>query len=86
MDLEEANRILLAQVEEFSGDDHIRREAEPWVDATPEERLVATFGLAGIAIFQLESMPEELRARAMVPDPLPADSLEILRRLSDGER
>lgn len=86
VDLEEANRILLAQVEELSGDKHVRREAAPWINKTPEQRLTATFGLAGVALFQLESMPDEQRARAAIPDPLPKDSLEILRRLGDGER
>lgn len=67
------------------GDEHVRREPEPWIDTLPEVRLAETLGMSNFCVFQLEAKPPELRARCEIPDPLLADSLEILARLADGE-
>jgi hypothetical protein len=86
VDRDEANRRLWAQVEYFSGDEHIRREAEPWIDATPEERLIATFGLAAQSLYMLGLKSPEIQRLCEELDPLPEDSLAILARLAaDGD-
>lgn len=72
---------LFAGVEYFSGDAHVRREADAWREVTPEERLATTLGLAGVAAHQLAIKSDEIRARAEEPDPLPADALAILAEL-----
>lgn len=73
----------MAQVEELSGDKHIRREAEPWIDATPEERLAVACGLAGRCLFMLGLKPPETQRLCEELNPLPEDTLAILARLAD---
>ena len=84
MDLEEENRILWAQVEYFSSDDHVRRKVEPWRDRTPEERLIAALGQFDWALRCLERLPPEVRRRAETPPALPEDLVEILERMRRG--
>jgi len=81
MDLARENARLMAQVDAMSGDEQVLREAEPWRDATPEERLAATWSLcADVPSFEA-LWPDDVRARADEPEPLPADAIEILARL-----
>ena len=79
--LTEANAILAAQRAALSGDEHVRREVAPWIDATPAERLAALDALCRDAVRWLSRLsPDELE-RALAPDPLPEDALAILRHL-----
>jgi len=41
--LQAENQRLAEQVRTLSGEDHLRREAAPWRDATPEERVAETW-------------------------------------------
>lgn len=78
-DLHEANAILEAQRAELSGDGELLREAARWRDASPEECFAATIALCRDADHYLSLLaPDELE-RALAPDPLPADTLELLR-------
>lgn len=70
----------------MSGDDHVRRQVEPWRDASPAERLAALAALCRDAVTWLDRMPEADRERATAPDPLPADSLSLLGALRGGQR
>jgi hypothetical protein len=48
VNLARENERLAAQVQALSGDEHIRREAAPWCDATPAERIAATWRLCAL--------------------------------------
>lgn len=79
--LAEANGLLAAQRSALSGDDHIRREVERWVEATPAERLAAFAALCRDSVRWLSRLgPVELE-RALAPDPLPFDALNILHAM-----
>ena len=65
----------------LSGDDHVRREVEPWRDATPAERLAALAALCRDAIAWLAPLTPEQLERATAPDPLPDDAWPILAAL-----
>jgi hypothetical protein len=79
--LAEANALLAAQRVALSGDDHVRREVAPWIDATPAERLAAMAALCRDSVAWLSRLgPAELD-RALAPDPLPDDALAILRAM-----
>ena len=43
--LQRENRRFAEQIRSLSGEDHLRREAAPWRDATPEERVAETWRL-----------------------------------------
>lgn len=79
--LQAENLRLAEQVRLLSGDDHLRREAEPWRDATPEERLAETWRLCALVPWFRSLWPEDVRARADAPVPLPASTVAILERL-----
>ena len=79
--LQAENLRLAEQVRVFSGDEHIRREAAPWRDATPAERVAETWRLCALVPWFRSLWPEDVRARADAPDPLPANTLAILERL-----
>jgi hypothetical protein len=83
-DLHAQNRRLAAQVDAFSGDDHIRAEAAPWRDATPEERLAATWKLCQLVPWFRSLWPEDVRRRADEPEPLPPSTLALLERLKQS--
>ena len=54
---------------------------EPWIDATPAERLAALVALCRDLVAWLSRLdPEELEL-ALAPDPLPADAVAILRAM-----
>jgi len=77
---------MLAQLEaqraHFSSDEHLIERASVWRDATPAECLAATFALCedADAILAMKS-PEELE-RALVREPLAADTIAILEAIA----
>ena len=79
--LQAENLRLAEQVRVLSGDDHLRREAAPWRDATPEERLAETWRLCALVPWFRSLWPEDVRARADTPESLPASTVAILERL-----
>ena len=85
-DLTRENQRLAAQVQALSGDDHVRCEAAPWCDATPAERVAATWRLCALVPWFRSLWPEDVRQRADQPEPLPADTLALLERLKQAER
>ncbi len=84
--LAEANALLEAQRALFSGDDHIRREVAPWLDATPAQRLLALDALSRDTVRWLARLSPEALERATAPTPLPDDALPILQVLLRGAR
>src|ERR1017187_9142120 len=79
--LQAENLRLAEQVRVLSGDVHVRREATPWRDATPEERLAETWRLCALVPWFQSLWPEDVRARADAPESLPASTMAILERL-----
>ncbi len=73
--------MLEAQVAYFASDEHIRAEVEVWRDATPEERLAELQRMCEDADHFLAQLPADQLERALAPDPLPPDSLELLAAL-----
>lgn len=72
---------LEAQRAAFSSDDHIRERASAWMDASPAECLRAVDESCAEAAFFLERLSPEDLERALAPDPLPAETLELLAML-----
>ena len=79
--LQRENLRLVEQVRVMSGDEHLRREATPWRNATPEERVAETWRLCALVPWFRSLWPEDVRARADAPEPLPASTVAILERL-----
>ncbi len=77
--LEAENLRLAEQVRAMSGEAALRREAALWRDATPAERVAETWRLCGLVFRSL--WPDDVRARADTPEPLPASTLAILERM-----
>lgn len=73
--------MLEAQRAYFSCDDHIRRETEPWRDASPEERLAAVAEMCAAGDHFLSQLAPEVLERVLRPVPLPDDTIEILMAL-----
>ena len=69
--------MLEAQIAHFASDDHIRREVAVWAGSTPEERLAEAEDMCAEADYFLSQLAPEALARALQPEPLPADSAEI---------
>jgi hypothetical protein len=86
VNLARENERLAAQVRALSGDEHIRREAAPWCDATPAERIAATWRLCALVPWFRSLWPEDVRQRAEQSDPLPAHTLALLKRLKQAGR
>lgn len=84
MDLVRENRRLLAQVDFFSGDEHIRRKAEPWRAASPAARLAAMAALCRQAARFQSRLTAEQRKRADAPIPLPEDAVHLLAAMRHG--
>jgi len=82
--LQAENLRLAEQVRVLSGADHLRREAEPWRNATPEERLAETWRLCALVPWFRSLWPEDVRARADAPELLPASTVAILERLKQA--
>ena len=79
--LQAENLRLTEQVRALSGDQQLVREAAPWRDATPEERLAETWRLCSLVPWLQSLWPEDVRVRAEQPEPLPASALAILENL-----
>jgi hypothetical protein len=73
--------LLEAQRAYFCSDEHIRREVEPWRDASPEERLVAVAEMCAAGDYFLSQLSRETLERVLRPVPLPHDTIEILMAL-----
>jgi hypothetical protein len=59
----------------------IRDRAALWIDATPQECLAAVFESCEEAAFFLSRLDPASLERALSPQPLPADTEEVLTRL-----
>jgi hypothetical protein len=79
--LQAENLRLTEQVRALSGDQQLARETAPWRDATPEERLAETWRLCSLLPWLQSLWPEDVRARAEQPEPIPASALAILENL-----
>lgn len=75
----EANAILEAQRAELCSDAELRREAESWRSATPAECFAAVIALCKDTDHYLGLLSAEQLERALAPEPLPPDTLELLR-------
>ena len=70
--------LLEAQREYFASDDHIRREVEPWRDASPEERLAAVAEMCAAGDYFLSQLDPAALERILRPVPLPEDTIALL--------
>jgi hypothetical protein len=61
--LQAENSRLAEQVRALSGDEQLRREAAPWRDATPAERVAETWRLCALVPWFRSLWPEDVRAR-----------------------
>ncbi len=82
--LQRENRRLAEQIRSLSGEDHLRREAAPWRNATAEERVAETWRLCALVPWFRSLWPADVRARAETPEPLPADTVTILERMKQA--
>lgn len=73
--------MIDAQREYFASDDHLRREAAPWRDASPEERLAAVAEMCAAGDYFLSQLDPETLERVLRPVPLPDDTIAILMAL-----
>jgi hypothetical protein len=73
--------VLEAQRAWFSSDEHIKERARLWRDATPEECFEATAELCIEAAFFLSRLSEEELQRALAPEPIPPDTLQLLEAI-----
>jgi hypothetical protein len=78
--------VLEAQRAWFSSDEHIKERAKLWRDATPEECLQATAELCAEAAFLLSRLSDEQLERALRPEPIPPDTLELLEAIHRSSR
>ena len=67
-------------------DDHVRREVEPWLDATPEERIGELAEMCEASQFFLSRLDPDDLERALRPDPLPPDSEAIFLAIRKHSR
>ena len=84
--LQKENRRLAEQIRSLSGEEHLWREAAPWRDATPEERVAETWRLCALVPWFRSLWPADVRSRAEIPEPLPADTVAILERMKQRAR
>jgi len=73
--------MLARQIAYFSSDEHIYREVEPWLDATPEQRLAEVAAMCAVASEFLERLDDATAARLRELDRLPDDTIAILMEL-----
>ncbi len=78
--------VLEAQRAWFASDAHIKERAAIWRDATPQECLEAVAELCAEAAFSLSRLPEDELERALTPDPLPADTIQLLEAIARYRR
>jgi hypothetical protein len=69
--------LIEAQRAYFASDDHLRREVEPWRDASPEERLAAVVEMCAAGDYFLSQLDPETLERVLQPVRLPEDTIEI---------
>ena len=79
--LQAENLRLAEQIRALSGDNHIRREAAPWRNATPEERVAETWRLCALIPWFRSLWPEDVRARADAHEPFVESTMAILEQL-----
>lgn len=84
--LAEANAKLEAQRAHFASDEVLFERAELWRDATPAECLRATAEECEAAVRMIDRLEPELAARALAPEPLPADTVALLEQLWSQRR
>lgn len=70
----------------FSSDACLRDRAELWRDASPQECWTAMKDLCTFADHCLDQLDTATRERALLPEPLPADTLRLLERLQQQSR
>ena len=73
--------VLEAQRAWFASDEHIKERAAIWRDATPEECFQAVAELCTEAAFFLSRLSESELDRALTPDPLPPDTIQLLEAI-----
>jgi hypothetical protein len=73
--------VLEAQRAWFASDEHIKERAKLWRDATPDECFEATAELCTEAALFLSRLSEAELERALAPDPIPPDTVQLLEAL-----
>lgn len=73
--------MLERQREHFASDEVIEERAAMWRDATPQECLAALAASCAEAAFFLSRYTPEVLEKALEPEPLPRDTVELLERL-----
>ncbi len=73
--------MLERQREHFSSDELIKERAAVWMDATPQECLAALAESCAEAAFFLSQYSPDLLEKALEPEPLPRETVELLERL-----
>jgi hypothetical protein len=73
--------MLERQREYFASDDLIKERAAVWMDATPQECLAALAESCADAAYFLSQYSPHVLEKALEPDPLPRDTVELLERL-----
>jgi hypothetical protein len=73
--------MLERQREYFASDDLIKERAAVWRDATPQECLAALAESCADAAFFLSQYSPDVLEKALEPEPLPRDTVELLERL-----
>jgi hypothetical protein len=73
--------MLERQREHFSSVEMLEERAALWRDATPQECLAALAESCAEAAAFLSRYPPDLLEKALEPEPLPPDTVELLERL-----
>lgn len=73
--------ILEAQRAYMASDERVRERAALWLDATPQECLAAVDGSCAEAEFFLSRLGPEALEQALLPDPLPDETRQLLTQL-----
>lgn len=73
--------MLERQREHFSSDERIKERAAVWMDATPQECLAGLAAACADAAFFLSHYSPDVLEKALEPEPLPRDTVELLERL-----
>jgi hypothetical protein len=73
--------MLERQREYFSSPERIEERVAVWRDASPQECLTALAESCEEAAFFLDRYSPEVLGKVLEPEPLPADTVELLTRL-----
>ena len=73
--------MLERQREHFASDERVKERAAVWRHATPQECLAALAASCAEAEHFLSLYSPEVLNKALEPDPLPRDTVELLERL-----